>query len=93
MNHSGLGTPLDMNHVTTRKYADVLETLFLVATSRPWYTNALKRLVKPSKLHFLDAGLLAALKDLSPDHLRRDRTRFGPLLESVVFSELLKLAS
>ena len=40
----------------------------------------------------LDAGLLAALRNLSPDRLRRDRTPFGPLLETFVFGELLKLA-
>ena len=64
-----------------------------MSTLRPWFTNALKRLVKTSKLHFLDSGLLASLRGVSPDHLRRDRTAFGPLLETFVFAELLKLAS
>ena len=59
---------------------------------QPWYTNALKRLVKSPKLHFLDAGLLAALRGLSPDSLRRDRTPLGPLLESFVVGEIVKLA-
>lgn len=93
VNYSGFGAPLGMNHVTTRKYVDVLGSLFLVDTLQPWYTNALKRFAKSPKLHFLDAGLLAALRDLSPDRLRRDRAPFGPLLESFVFGELRKLAS
>jgi uncharacterized protein len=46
-----------MNHVTTQKYAGVFESLFLIRTLAPWYTNALKRLTKTPKLHFLDAGL------------------------------------
>ena len=70
----------------------VLENLFLVHALPAWHTNTLKRLGKASKLHFLDAGLLAALRDLSPSRLRRDRTPFGPLLETFVFGELLKLA-
>ena len=81
-----------MNHVTARKYVGILENLFLVHTLPPWYTNNLKRLVKSPKLHFLDAGLLAALRGITPQLLRRDRTPFGPLLEIFVLGELLKLA-
>ena len=93
VNYSGLGVPLGMNHVTARKYLGIFESLFLVHTLPPWYTNTLKRLTKSPKLHFLDAGLLAALRGLAPDRLRRDRTPFGPLLETFVLGELLKLAS
>ena len=92
VNYSGFGAPLGMNHVTTRKYLGVLENLFLVHSLPPWYTNALKRVIKSPKLHFLDAGLLAALRSITPDRLRRDRTPFGPLLETFVLGELLKLA-
>ena len=93
VNYSGFGTMLGMNHVTTRKYVGVFENLFIVRTLQPWYTNTLKRLTKSPKLHFLDSGLLATLKDVSLDRLNRERALFGPLLESFVFSELLKLAS
>lgn len=93
VNYSGFGSALGMNHVTTKKYVGVLENLFLVRTLQPWYSNTLKRLLKSPKLHFLDAGLLAALRDLSQDRLQRDRKPFGALLETFVFGELLKLAS
>ena len=93
VNYSGFGAPLGMNHVTARKYLGVLESLFLVHTLPPWYSDTLKRLTKSPKLHFLDAGLLAALRGLTPDRLRRDRTPFGPLLETFVLGELLKLAT
>ena len=93
VNYSRFGSALDMNHVTTRKYVGVLEDLFLIRTLQPWYSNALKRLLKSPKLHFLDSGLLSSLRRLPPDRVRRDRTVFCPLLESFVFGELLKLAS
>ena len=93
VNYSGFGAPLGMNHVTTRKYMGVLEALYLVQALPPWYTNALKRVTKSPKVHFLDAGLLAALRGITPDRLRRDRTPFGAVLETFVLSELLKLAS
>ena len=69
VNYSSLGAPLGMNHVTTQKYADIFEKLFLVRTLEPWYTTELKRLVKTPKLHFLDSGLLAAMRNLSPARL------------------------
>lgn len=93
INYSGIGAPLGIGHVTIQKYTDVLSQLFLVRTLQPWYTNELKRLVKTPKLHFLDSGLLAALKNLSPARLASDRMSYGALLETFVFAELLKLAT
>ena len=58
---------------------------------QPWFTNALKRIVKTPKLHFLDSGLLATVRGLSFDRVKADRGTFGALLESFVFSEVLKL--
>ena len=53
----------------------------------------LKRLVKKPKLHFLDSGLLGALLGASVERAAKYRTIFGPLLETFVFSEVLKQAS
>lgn len=92
-NFSALGAPLGMNHVTTRKYLSVFQSLFLVKNLPPWYTNAVKRVTKSHKLHFLDSGLLSAQKGISPDSLRHDRTPFGPLLETFVLAELMKIAN
>ena len=93
VNYSGIGAALNLNHVTTRKYVGVFESLYLVHTLQPWFTNRLKRLTKSPKLHFLDAGLLAAMRDALPDVVAKDRTSFGPILETFVYSELRKIAS
>ena len=93
VNYSKFGAPLAMNHVTARKYMGILENMFLVRALPPWYASTLKRITKSPKLHFLDAGLLAALRGVTPDRLRCDRTPFGAILETFVFGELLKLAS
>lgn len=93
VNYSSLGAPLAISHVTTQKYVGIFEKLYLLRTLPPWYDNEIKRLVKAPKLHFLDSGLLAALRNLSPEGLRTDRTAFGSLLETFVLAELLKLAS
>lgn len=93
VNYSGIGAGLDLNHVTTRKYVGVFESLYMVHTLQPWFTNRLKRLTKSPKLHFLDSGLLAAMRDVSPDVVAKNKTSFGPILETFVFGELRKIAS
>lgn len=93
VNYSGIGAALGLNHVTTAKYLRIFESLYLAHSLQPWFTNRLKRLTKSPKLHFLDAGLLAAMRDISPDIVAKDRTAFGPILETFVFSELRKIAS
>lgn len=92
-NHSAVGAALNLNHVTTQRYTGVFEQLFLVRTLPPWSNNALSRLIKTPKLHFLDSGLLAALRNLTPERIAADRTPFGAVLESFVFAEVLKLTS
>ncbi len=93
INFPALGSPLAMNHVTTRKYLGVFQSLYLVRNLQAWQTNSLRGLAKSPKLHFLDSGLLAAQKGVSPDTLRRGRTPFGPLLEAFVLAELMKIAN
>lgn len=93
VNYSGIGAPLGISHVTTQKYSAVFEQLYLTRTLQPWHTNELKRLVKTPKLHFLDSGLLMALRNISATRIEADRPAFGALLETFVLAELLKLAS
>ena len=93
VNYSKVGSAVNLNHVTTQKYVRIFESLFLVHTLQPWFTNKLKRLTKSPKLHFLDAGLLAALRGISTDVVQKNKTPFGPILETFVFSELMKIAT
>jgi predicted AAA+ superfamily ATPase len=71
--------------VTTQKYAGLFERLYLTRLLRPWANNDLTRLIKTPKLHFLDSGLLAALRELSPQRLSAERCAFGALLVTFVF--------
>jgi len=92
INHAAVGARLDLNHVTTQKYTGVFEQLFLVRALPSWHNNALKRMTKKPKLHFLDSGLLAAMRGLTPERVAADRASFGAVLETFVFAEVLKLA-
>ncbi|MET0659535.1 MAG: ATP-binding protein [Steroidobacteraceae bacterium] len=93
VNLSEIGRSIALNHKTTDHYLQVLEQLFLVRRLPPWSSNELSRIVKTPKLHFIDSGLLAALRGYSAARLRADRALLGPLLEGFVYSELLKSAA
>ncbi len=92
-NLSEIGRSVGLDHKTADHYVRVLEQLYLIQRVQPWFRNELSRLVKTPKLHFIDSGLLTAMRGYSLSHLRADRTLFGALLESFVFSELLKLSA
>jgi predicted AAA+ superfamily ATPase len=91
VNYSRFGASIDVSHKTGQRYVALLEQVFLVATLQPWYTNALKRIAKTPKLHFLDSGLLATVRGLTFNRVMADRGVLGALLESFVFAEVLKL--
>jgi len=69
----------------------LLERMFLLRRVRAWHRNDRKRLIQTPKLRFLDSGLVAALRRLGEEDLRRDRAKLGGLLEGFVFSEPSKL--
>jgi hypothetical protein len=89
-NYARLGGQVGLDGKTVSRYMGVLEQMFLLRRVDVWARNRLKRVVKTPKLQFIDSGLLAALLDLTPAGLARDRSRFGQVLETFVFGELLK---
>lgn len=92
-NFTQIGGQLGLDDKTTRRYVAVLEQLFLVHRVEPWFRNELKRLVKTPKLHFLDSGLLAAMLGATAERIAKDRSVLGPILETFVFSEVVKQAA
>jgi predicted AAA+ superfamily ATPase len=92
-NFTQLGGQIGLDEKTARKYLGVLEQLFLVRRLDPCHSNRLSRLLKTPKLHFLDSGLLAALLGVTPERVASDRAVMGVLLETFVFTEVLKLVT
>jgi uncharacterized protein len=90
VNLSAIGMNLGLDAKTVERWLALLENVFLMARVRPWFRNSFKRLTSTPKLQFIDSGLLAALRRVDAAAIARDRSQFGPLLESFVFSELAK---
>lgn len=91
VNYSRFGSSIGVSHKTGRRYVELLEQIFLITTLRPWYTNALKRIARTPKLHFLDCGVLSTALGLTFNRVKADRGKWGTLLETFVYAEILKL--
>ncbi len=89
-NYTQLGGQVGLGGQAAARYVGVFEPMCLLKRIDVWARNRLNRVVKASKLQFIDSGLLAALLDVSLEEVQQDRTRFGNVLETFVFGELLK---
>ena len=89
-NYTKLGGQVGLDSKTASRYTGVLEQMYLLKRIEVWARNRLKRVVKTPKLQFIDAGLLATLLDCGAAEVQQDRSRFGKILETFVYSELLK---
>lgn len=89
-NYTQLGGQVGLDGKTASRYVGVFEQMYLLKRIDVWARNRLNRVVKTPKLQFVDSGLLAALLDLATEEVQQDRTRFGKVLETFVFGELLK---
>lgn len=92
-NYTQLAEQVGLDGKTAARYIAVFEQLYLLKRIDVWARNRLSRVVKTPKLQFIDAGLLAALAPLDATQATRDRNRFGNVLETFVFGELMKHAS
>lgn len=92
-NYTQLGGQVGLDHKTVARYIGVFAQMYLLKRVEVWASNRLKRVVKTPKVQFLDSGLLATLVDLTSATAEQDRTRFGNVLETFVYGELLKQAT
>lgn len=92
-NYTQLGGQVGLDGKTAARYVGVFEQMYLLRRVDVWARNRLSRVVKTPKLQFIDSGLLATLIDLGSAEVRQDRRRFGKVLETFVYGELLKHTS
>lgn len=89
-NYTQLGGQIGLTEKTARTYVGVFEQMYLLKRVEVWAHNRLKRVVKTPKLQFIDSGLQAMLAGVGAAEVAADRVRFGPVLETFVYGELLK---
>lgn len=92
LNVADLGRAVGLANMTLQRYLTLLEALYLVFRLPAWSENLGKRLARAPKLHLADAGLMAHLLGLDEAGLAARPATVGPLLETFVAAELLRLA-
>jgi hypothetical protein len=89
-NYTQLAGQVGLDGKTASRYVAVFEQMYLLRRVEVWARNRLNRVIKTPKLQFIDSGLFASLLELTTDEVAQDRTRFGNVLETFVYAELLK---
>lgn len=90
LNLSALGADCGVTGVTAREWLSVLEASYLVMRLQPYHRNFGKRLVKSSKLYFLDTGLAAWLLGIRDAETLAVHPQRGALFENWVVTEKIK---
>lgn len=91
LNSSSLANDAGINHSTARRWLSILEASYVVTLLRPHFENFSKRLIRASKLYFVDTGLVCRLLGVrSPEDLRTHPLR-GQIFENSIVTEFRKL--
>ena len=90
VNNSELAINLQISRITLERYLFLLENTFIIKLLPPYFSNKRKKIVKMSKLLFLDNGLRnVAIQNFDSLEYRVDKDH---LIENMVFSNLRKNA-
>lgn len=75
---------------TVKAWLSLLEATYQVIVLRPYFANVGKRLVKTPKVYFSDVGALCHLTGLKDPEHAASGPMGGPIMETVVISEIVK---
>lgn len=90
LNLAELARDLGVAVNTVKAWLSVLEAGYQIIVLRPYFANIGKRLVKTPKVFFMDTGTLCYLSGLKdPEHAAAGPMG-GAILETAVFSEIVK---
>lgn len=90
LNKAELSRTAGIEQKTLTNYLSLLEMVFQIKRIQPYSANLGKRFVKSPKLFFTDSGVLCHLLGLNSKEILRNSSYYGAILETFVFTELLK---
>jgi predicted AAA+ superfamily ATPase len=89
VNQSELARDAGLSQPTAHRYLNLLEASYLLYRLAAYAVNRTKRLIKAPRLFFCDAGLAAYLSGVATGEEVQKAGLTGPLLETLVLSDLL----
>ncbi len=93
LNNADLARSLEIGQTTLKTYLSLLQLLFVFVPISPWFSNRGKRLIKSSKIHLNDSGLLCHFLGCDAQALLADPGLMGAVFENFVMMELVKQLS
>lgn len=90
-NAADLARSLGVNESTTRRYLDLLESVFMVRQLKPWHANLKKRQVKSPKVYLRDSGLLHQLLGIRSFKDLLSHPKCGGSWEGYAIEEIIKV--
>ncbi len=90
VNYSSIANDVGVSSTTIKNWVSVLKASYVLFELPPYFTNIRKRVMKSSKLYFVDVGLAAWLLELkTASQVQRDPLR-GALYENLLIMEVVK---
>jgi len=93
LNLSDFSRETGLPFTTLRRYMNLLEVTYQIYFIRPYFSHPGKRLIKTPKLYFNDTGMACHLIGANDWKVLENQANVGPMVETWVASELLKLLS
>jgi predicted AAA+ superfamily ATPase len=80
---------LGVSEPTTRRYLDILTSVFMMRQLQPWHANLKKRQIKAPKIYFRDTGMLHQLLGIRTTQELLQHPKSGASWEGYVVEEVL----
>ncbi len=90
INKNDIQIQVGLDGKTFDSYFSVLEHTYQIQKLQPYFNNQLKRLVKTPKIFSIDTGVLCHLLQINSEDEFNKSPLKGEILETFIFSELLK---
>ena len=90
LNYADIANNIGIDIKTVQAWVSILETSGIIKLLHPYHNNLAKRTIKTPKVYFLDTGLCSYLCDWDSELTLMNGAMSGNILETYVFSEILK---
>jgi predicted AAA+ superfamily ATPase len=90
LNKSSLANEANLSEATISNYLSMLEMIYQISLLKPYSSNVSKRFIKSPKLFMTDSGIYCHLLDIHSHEELIKSAHKGNIIETFVYSELLK---
>ncbi len=90
LDYTEIGNAVGIDARTSKNWISILEASGIIMILQPYVSNLAKRIIKTSKMYFMDTGLCAFLCGWSDSKILEDSAMAGAFFETYVVGEIVK---